>query len=152
MANDGALDLIYRGVLSLHFNQAEVVMLCQLADHFHVKSLLYSTDMRDSSGVARKKTCLALTFADLNVHRHQGFNGSCPFPMTIHTCAKFGPDRSSRLASFPHFLMCDPLNPLQITIGSREFNFLADFHSQINLPGCVNVGSDRSKGLRQDRW
>ena len=49
MVKDGALDFIYRGVLSRNFTRT---------DHFHIKlsnCLLYSTDMRDSSGAARKK-------------------------------------------------------------------------------------------------
>ena len=37
MVKDDGLDLIYRGVLSRHFTRAEVVVLCQLADHLHMK-------------------------------------------------------------------------------------------------------------------
>ena len=37
MVRDGGHDLIYRSVLSRHFTRAEVVMLCQLADNFHLK-------------------------------------------------------------------------------------------------------------------
>ena len=54
MVKDGALDLIYRGGLSRNFTRT---------DHFHIKlsnCLLYSTDMRDSSGAARNTSSLHL--------------------------------------------------------------------------------------------
>ena len=51
----------------------------------------------------------------------------------MHTCAKFGLDRSGCLSSFPHLRMCDPLTPLQIPLGLERFFFLADVHSQLNL-------------------
>ena len=37
--------------------------------------------------------------------------------MNMHTCAKFGPDRSSCLAYFPHFCMYDPLTHPNIPLG-----------------------------------
>ena len=52
VVKDGALDLIFRGVLSRHFTRT---------DHFHIKlsnCLLHSTDMRDSSEAARKTSAL----------------------------------------------------------------------------------------------
>ena len=58
MVKDGGIDLIYCGVPSRHFTRAEVAMLCQLADHFHMNFLLYSTDMHDSSGAAGKTSAL----------------------------------------------------------------------------------------------
>ena len=37
--------------------------------------------------------------------------------MNMHTCAKFGPDRSGYLAYFPHLCMCDPLTPSKYPLG-----------------------------------
>ena len=59
MVKDGALGLIYRGVLSRNFTRT---------DHFHIKlsnCLLYSTDMRDSYGAARENIFLALTMLEI---------------------------------------------------------------------------------------
>ena len=59
MVKDGALGLIYRGVLSRNFTRT---------DHFHIKlsnCLLYSMDMRDSYGAARENIFLALTLLEI---------------------------------------------------------------------------------------
>ena len=52
MVKDGGHDLIYRSVLSRHFIRAEGVMLWLTISIWNC--LLYSADMRDISGVARK--------------------------------------------------------------------------------------------------
>ena len=64
--------------------------------------------------------------------------------MNMHTCAKVVPDRSSCLASFPHFLMCAPP---QCPLGFEGLLFLAYVHSLMNLYTCATVGPDRSSGL-----
>ena len=51
----------------------------------------------------------------------------------LHACVKFGPDRSSCLAYFPHLLMCDPYALPNNHWVSRGYFFLADIHSQMNL-------------------
>ena len=43
--------------------------------------------------------------------------------MNLHTCAEFGPDRSSCLASFLHFWICDPLTPYKCPLMSRGVTF-----------------------------
>ena len=49
----------------------------------------------------------------------------------INMCAKFGPDRSSCLASFPHVLMSDPIPPSKYPLGIERLIVLVDVHSQI---------------------
>ena len=65
----------------------------------------------------------------------------------MHTCAKFGIDRSNCLAYFPHLLMCDPLTPSRYPLRAREVNVLADVYSKMNMHTCVKIGPDRSSGL-----
>ena len=83
---------------------------------------------------------------------YQGVNCSAHVhsQINMHTCAKFGPDRSSCVASFPHALLCDPLTPSK---GERLI-FLADVYSQMNLHTRVKFGPDRSSGLEAfpDLW
>ena len=67
--------------------------------------------------------------------------------INMHTCAKFGPDRSSSMASFPHVLMCDSLTPSKYPMGLARLLFLADVYSQMNPHTCVKFGPDRSSGL-----
>ena len=69
--------------------------------------------------------------------------------MNLHTCVKFGPDRSSGLEAFPDLCINDPQTSMPV--GYREVNFLADVHSQMNMHTCVKFYPDRSSGLRQDR-
>ena len=65
----------------------------------------------------------------------------------MHTCAKFGPDRYSCLASFPHFLICDPLTPSKCPLGLEWLICLAYVYSLVNLYTCAKFGPDRSSRL-----
>ena len=65
----------------------------------------------------------------------------------MHTCLKFVPDRSSCLASFSHFGMCDPLIPSKCPLGLDMLICLAYAHSLIHLYTCAKCDPDRSSGL-----
>ena len=76
---------------------------------------------------------------------------SCPFQvhsqMNMHTCPKFVPDRSSCLAYFLHFGICDPLTPSKYPLGLESSMFSADIYSQMYQHTCVKCGPDGSSGL-----
>ena len=74
--------------------------------------------------------------------------------MNMHTCAKFGPDRYSSLASFPHFWICYPLTPSKFPLGIDGLIYLACVHSLVYLYTCAKFGPARSSGLEAfpDLW
>ena len=77
--------------------------------------------------------------------------GQCVQPVSIPRftrilCAKFIPNRSSRLTTFPRLLNCWPPNPLPKccrTVSWGEL-FLAYAHSQMHPQACTEFGANRS--------
>ena len=114
---------------------------------------------RNSCSIISHITCISGRFSTLlnclphtpppPPHSQRGLEGlNClayvHSQMNQHTCAKFGPDRSSGLASVPHFLICDPLTPYKCSLMSRGVTFLTYIHSQMDLPMCAEFGPNRS--------
>ena len=69
--------------------------------------------------------------------------------MNMHrsTCAKFGPDRFSCLASFAHVFNLDPLLPFKCPSVLEGLFVLAYVNSQLNLYTRATFGIDCSSGL-----
>ena len=61
--------------------------------------------------------------------------------MNMHMCAKFGPDRSSCLASFPHFCMCEPLTPSKYPLWLSFLWYWANIHLDSLAQACAGKKS-----------
>ena len=65
----------------------------------------------------------------------------------LHMCAKFVHNRSSCLAFFQYFLICDPQTPFKCPLGLEGLICLAYFHSLMNLYMFAKFDPDWSRGL-----